>query len=303
MNNILILIFLGFLSSCHGQNNEKHFYLAGWEAEFVGDEECQKFMDTQVIDKNTAMTVYSVIDLVFTNNKLTKAFDIEEGIRTERDLQEAELQFEFRNIQPHVISEIIKADKSLSFLGGEVSLEFTIPEIENSIPFQCLGMLSRSDEAFNWLPSDLYLVAPIYLSFEKLYIDYSDYLSPKILNSAEILQADNAYENVKSDSEIVYDKVYISTVKSNDFGGMGHTGVPNWIQYPDIPTCPKTKKTMKFLVQLRSSVGVKTKRTNVKAENEWNEQYFEDMNFWGDGDLFIFFDVESKIACYMIQNT
>ena len=290
------------MNSCNGQINEKHIYLAGWEAEFNGDEECEKFIETQVIDKNTAMTVYSAIDLVFKNNKLAKAFDIEEGVQTERDLNKTELEFEYKEVQPHEVFQITKGKKSLSFLGGEAPAEFIMPELDIA-PFQYLGMLSKSDAPFDWLPFDLHLIAPIYLSFDKLYIDYSDPTNPTIFNSEEIIQADNSYDDLKTNSIIIYEKVHTSIVKSNDFGGMGHSGVPNWIQYPDIPTCPKSKKTMKFLVQLGSSVGVETKITNVQAKNEWYKQYFEDMNFWGDGDLFIFFDTESKIACFMIQNT
>ena len=60
---------------------------------------------------------------------------------------------------------------------------------------------------------------------------------------------------------------------------------------------------MRFLCQLQSSDDIKTKETNIKPEDDWYKQYFEKMNFWGDGDLFVFFHPESKIACYMIQNT
>ena len=61
---------------------------------------------------------------------------------------------------------------------------------------------------------------------------------------------------------------------------------------------------MRFLCQLTyNGLDVKTKRTNVNPKDEWFKQYFESMNFWGDGDLYIFFELESNIACFLIQNT
>ncbi len=60
---------------------------------------------------------------------------------------------------------------------------------------------------------------------------------------------------------------------------------------------------MRFVMQLSSSDVVKTKRTNVKVTDEWYQQYFETMNSWGDGDLYIFYNPESKVACFNIQNT
>ena len=50
---------MGIFTSCFGQKEEQHIYLAGWEAEFNGDEQCQKFLETQVIDKETANTIWS----------------------------------------------------------------------------------------------------------------------------------------------------------------------------------------------------------------------------------------------------
>jgi hypothetical protein len=58
---------------------------------------------------------------------------------------------------------------------------------------------------------------------------------------------------------------------------------------------------MKFLCQLNG--GVTAKRTNVEPKNESYIQYYEELNFWGDGDLFVFFEPTSKVACYFIQNT
>lgn len=60
---------------------------------------------------------------------------------------------------------------------------------------------------------------------------------------------------------------------------------------------------MKFLCQLTSNSGVETEKTTINPKDDWYKKYFDNMNFWGDGDLYIFFEPESKIACFLIQNT
>lgn len=303
IKRLLFVSIIGIFGSCLGQENEKHIYLAGWEAEFNGDEDCQRFLKTQVIDKQTAHTLWSSIELVFKDNKLDRAYDYEEGQKTERKLNESEIGFEYVDHTPHQIFEFNKTRSSKSYLGGEAPSEFTVPTFDFNAPFQYLGKFSKSDEPFAWLPFDLHIVAPIYLNFDTLYVDYSDPMNPKVIDVEKLSETDTSYDELKPDSEIVFKKVYIAGKKSNNYTyGMAHTGVPSWIQYPDIPTCPKSQKTMRFLCQMTSDI-IDTERTNIQPENEWNKQYFDNMNFWGDGDLYIFFDPESKVACFIIQNT
>jgi len=162
---------MGLFTSCFGQK-EEHIYLAGWEAEFNGDEQCQKFLETQVVDKETANNIWSSIDLVFKDGKLIKAYDSDEGHRTERKLKESEIGFEFQKLVSNQIYSFNQVSTSES-------------------PFQYLGKFSKTDEAFNWLPFDLHIAAPIYLNFDKLFIDYSDPLNPKVLDIEDLKQTDN----------------------------------------------------------------------------------------------------------------
>ncbi len=61
---------------------------------------------------------------------------------------------------------------------------------------------------------------------------------------------------------------------------------------------------MKFLCQLKSEAGILVNETNIDHTIDlYDTNYFEEMNFWGDVDLFVFFHPGSKIACYFIQNT
>ena len=148
------------------------------------------------------------------------------------------------------------------------------------------------------------MISPIYLNFHELFIDYSNPLEPKVIDIDKLKMTDCSYDEIKSDSQIQYKKTPIIYKPSNDFGdGTGHTGVPNWLQYPDIPTCPKTKEMMIFVCQLGSDIGVQTEQSNIKISDEYYTQYFKQMNFWGDGELYVFLNPESQIACYIIQNT
>lgn len=57
---------------------------------------------------------------------------------------------------------------------------------------------------------------------------------------------------------------------------------------------------MKFLCQLHN--GSKMKSSNIVPESDWNKNYFDELNFCG-GDLYVFFEPVSKVACYFIQYT
>ena len=100
------------------------------------------------------------------------------------------------------------------------------------------------------------------------------------------------HDELNKDSEIVFEAAKLSFDESLTFRGDGHAGIPNWIQYPDIPLCPKSGKRMRFLAQFHA--GVKASRSNVEPADEFYRHYFEELNFWGDGDLFIFFEPSSK---------
>jgi hypothetical protein len=62
---------------------------------------------------------------------------------------------------------------------------------------------------------------------------------------------------------------------------------------------------MKFVCQLNYDLGIKVANTNVTftPEQQYHQETFQTMNFWGDGDLFVFLEPQTKIACYFIQHT
>lgn len=177
-----------------------------------------------------------------------------------------------------------------------------MPDNKCVVPFQYLGYIDNQDKNFSWLPFKIHLTCPIYLNIGNVFLDYTNQNKPTIINREEVKNADTSYDDdLNQNSEIVFNEMKISFIEDVEFSVTGHSGIPNWIQYPDIPICPKSKKRMKFLCQLNG--GVTAKRTNVEPKDEWYRHYYEELNFWGDGDLFVFFEPTSKVACYFIQNT
>jgi hypothetical protein len=280
----------------------KSVFLAGWEVHLNGDQQCENFIATQLTDKATVEILDNGIELVFENEKLIKAYDYEAGTRKDRELRADEIGLEYKEMEENRILQLVEDLNGPHQLGGEIPDEFQLPENNCVVPFQYLGFIDNHDRNFDWLPYKVHLTCPIYLNIGNVFLDYSNPIRPSIINRDDVEKADTSYhDDLNQNSEIVFDEMKFSFCDSEGFPGTGHSGIPNWIQYPDIPMCPKTGKRMRFLCQLNG--GVNAKRTNVEPKDEWYRHYYEELNFWGDGDLFVFFEPSSKVACYFIQNT
>jgi len=194
-------------------------------------------------------------------------------------------------------------------IGGDFPNDLKIPENQFKSNFQYIGLINPDDELFSWLPFELHLICPIYLDFEFVYLDYQIPLEPKIIYPTDTADIGSAYRTLNLDSKIVFDANKVSTrefagvTQDNEFDVIGIAGKPNWTQNANVPICPKTNKKMKFVCQFTSWTDIKTKYTNVIAESDYEQKLFEKMNFWGDGDLYIFMQPDSKTVCYFIQNT
>mgnify|MGYP001626680375 FL=1 len=114
------------------------------------------------------------------------------------------------------------------------------------------------------LPFDINLICPIFLDIDKVWVDYSNPNQPLVINKEEIDTTSTAYKSLKKDSFIKYNTTHFRMDYTEEFPYVfGHAGIPEWIQYPDIPRCPKTKETMKFLCQLKSEAGILVNETNI----------------------------------------
>ncbi len=300
--------FLKKVFSGMSNSNVKSQYLAGFEVQLDGGKHCNSFIKTQLIDKEIAKNLDSYVELNFdSDDLLIDAKLYSDGVRETSGhwfdnlkISEAIGKLKFRDLKSNQPYELEESDTGLSHLGGEIPEDFKVPDNKCPGSFQYLGKLSNEDQAFNWLPFELHLICPIYLDIDKVWIDYNDPQNPKIINKEEIENAGTAYDDLKDDSFVIFEQKKFRTIEVSEYG---FAGVPGWIQYPEIPTCPKSKKTMRFLCQMGDYMSVKVSKTNVNPEDDWYKHYFEEMNFWGSGDLYVFFEPETKIACYFIQST
>ena len=202
---------------------------------------------------------------------------------------------------------LIRNPDGVSYLGGDIPEGFNIPENKCPGSFQYLGYLNNQDRGFRFLDFGIHLICPIYMNIDKVWLDYSDAMNPRIINSDEINSIDTEYDDLNENSIISFEKTpFLTTpIKKDTNCRLGRTGKPDWIQHNDVPVSPITNKKMRFLCQLEYQYQepIKTNYTNVKPENKHYKEYFDEMNFWGSGDLYVFFETKSKTACYFIQNT
>jgi hypothetical protein len=278
------------------EGNIKRVYLAGWDVHLDGAEHCEDFIATQITTKEIIENITG-IELVFENDALVKAFEYDDGTKKEKKLEPDELGLKFQQFPLNRIYNFEESSRGKHQLGGDVPKGFTLPVCNTAVPFQYLGFIDNKGKIFDWLPFKLHLTSPIYLNVMNVFLDYTDPMSPVVINREDLEEADTSHDELKKDSVIVFDSARFDFIEDIEFGVSGHAGIPQWIQASDIPRCPKSGTRMKFVCQLRD--GVEVKRSNVVDP----DNYFKEMEFWGDGDLFVFFEPSSKVACYFIQNT
>lgn len=299
-------VFIVFVHTTgFGQENIKKLYFNDWQYDLDGSDECQQFFKMQCISPELAQELYYALELIFADDKLVQANELELGQPTPKTLGPNEIGLPFPEVKPQPIYHLYwSADRDAkSYLGGQLPADFDISQYDSLACIQYLGMFSHLDEGFAWLPCDLHLFAPIYQDFNELYIDYSDPMHPVVLNNGFSMFS-SAWDKLQRDSRIVYEKVFFSTDRMDDLdGGFGHTGIPDWVQSHVYPISPINHKPMRFLAQLKSNRGVDVIDCSIKEENDFLAYYFEEMNFWGDGDLYIFFEPESSVLCLFIQIT
>jgi hypothetical protein len=253
-----------------------------------------------ITNKKTMEAASSGIELEFEDDKLARAYTYEDGQRSIRELRDDE-GFQYAEYPEHKLFRLVENSKGPHQLGGEIPSNLMLPPIKTVVSFQYLGYISNEDEIFKWLPFTLHLICPIYLNFSQLFIDYSDPMNPEVINKEEMEGADTSHdEDLNSDTEIVYKETKFGFTETIEFSP-SCAGIPYFLQYPDIPTCPKSGNMMKFVCQLDH--GVPVKRSNIDMENATYPNSYEELNFWGDGCLLVFLEPASKVACYIIQNT
>ncbi|MES2772632.1 MAG: hypothetical protein V4722_00515 [Bacteroidota bacterium] len=213
-------------------------------------------------------------------------------------------------ILPKKRYEFIEDIKGVHQLGGDIPAGFIMPPNDFIGSIQYLGAIDNSDTVFSWLPFRLHLICPIFLNIEMVFVDYENPNAPVIISPLDTAAVTTEYDDLEKDSIVIFNKISVGLelikvpiTEDNDDEIIGLTGKPVWEQNSESPKCPKTGRKMKFICQLFSSGKVTTKYTNIKAAEQYYQDCFADMNFWEDGSLYVFFEPDSKVACYFIQHT
>lgn len=201
--------------------------------------------------------------------------------------------------------ELVRDENGKHQIGGEIPQDFTIPDNEFIAGFQYLGFIDSSDPLFSWLPFKVNLIHPIYTDEYFVYLDYSNPNSPTIIEPTVTASSTSAFDEVDKNSKIIWEGVKVSLEEKeviDEFESIGSCGQPEWLQEAEIPNCPINGKNMKFLCQLGSFSEIKAIYSNVEP-TEGMSGYFEKLNFWCDGNLYIFIEPTTKTMCYTMQNT
>lgn len=106
------LISISLVSVNNMNAQIKKIFLSGWEVTFNGDEDCQKFLRTQVVNEAYALEEYSAIELIFENDKLIQAFDYDYGEKLERELMPEEIGMPYQELKPHTIHDITQIGRA-----------------------------------------------------------------------------------------------------------------------------------------------------------------------------------------------
>jgi hypothetical protein len=201
--------------------------------------------------------------------------------------------------------ELVRDEKGKHQIGGEVPQDFKIPDNEFIAGFQYLGYIDNTDPLFSWLPFKVNLIHPVYTDEYSVFLDYTNPNSPAIIEPQDTASSTSAFDEIDKNSKIIFEGVKISAEEKeeiDEFEYIGMCGEPEWLQDAEIPNCPKSGRPMRFLCQLGSFGNINATYSNVEP-SKGMEEYFQKLNFWCDGNLYIFIEPTTKTMCYTMQNT
>ncbi|TAE00207.1 MAG: hypothetical protein EAZ97_06540 [Bacteroidetes bacterium] len=201
--------------------------------------------------------------------------------------------------------EFVRNEEGKHQIGGEFPANFEIPKNEFLAGFQYLGYIDNTDSLFSWLPFRVNLIHPIYCDDYFVYLDYNNPNAPTIIEPQNTADSTSAFSEIDKNSKIIFEGVKVSTIintEEDNYKCIGIAGEPEWLREIDVPICPKSGKPMMFLCQLGSCSNINAVYSNIKPEKGM-EEYFQKLNFWCDGNLYIFIEPISKTMCYTMQNT
>lgn len=202
-------------------------------------------------------------------------------------------------------------------LGGSVPQGFKPAQTGFDNATQYIGTLSSIDPEFSTLAHDLHLCVPIFDEFKEIVLDYEDPLAPKVANGDFLpdlfIQSPHgkvdgaisaAWEPIKLSIRSVGSNSLETDDAKNRATRIGLTGTPHFVQSPTMPISPKSGKPIPFLCQLTGYPWPQL-QPHALALIDTTERFHAPtkLNFWGDGQVFLFWEAETKILGVSFQNT
>lgn len=292
----------------------KSRFIAGDLYDLESPEELKKILLTQGIDKssyNFFKKERSVTELIIENEKIIQ-------IKRHANLYDNNGKF-IKDIEKEDVSVKLPItnwkDESLFFLsksiignhkiGGKSPIDYYSPEHENlKFPFIFIGTLDTNDDNFNWINLPSFNISyPINQFNLGIFIDYSDFKKPEILNP-ETFEDSYSIESKKHLGNLIFqeqkyfvlDQIEYEEYEKNA-GNYNLCGIPIWLQTPEIPICPKTGEVMKFVCMINSDKDILIDK-RIGFENLEISEY---LSFGDDGNLYVFYNPNSKVMHLNVQ--
>lgn len=291
----------------------KEIFTFGWEIDTKNQQSHDDFIRSHRISKedfDSYIKNETYLKLTYQNDILKEIITYENGkSRSEQQIKYGffKKKIKYEKADVNIIKSYeISNNKSNSFLGGmPTNKAFQFPSSVNiEVPFQHIAELECEEPVFKNGARKINLVYPILAGIELLFLDYSNPLSPIIFNDSKKLVIEYFYDKVDRSQQLIFDKSYLEkkeTVENLVTADMIN-GIPKWIQAPTFPISPVTNKTMKFLCQIPSNEKVKTVVNSISTPFDYFEENNSFMNI-GDGDIFVFHEIESNLVCLFTQIT
>ena len=299
--------------------NTRYQYISEWTINLDSEDEFRDLINTQGIFEDEFLvkrkTSSTSLQLRYDNDYLTQIRYIDELNDNEIELSNSAKSFRYFENKKNWINFLIPTEKETnSFIGEDDTSNFTAPKSNLiKVPFQTIAKISSKDEPFKWLPfEDFYITYPLFAGLgEFMFFDYNEPLSPKLIGNYRNIEYPFGKMNPAGIHKFNRTNLSIKSIKKLtededldfEYWYAGISGIPFWIQNPDIPKCPKTGNLMRFVCQINTLESVKVSESNLKSEENYFAQYSKDLRFWGSGTLYVFMEPQSKVVGLIIQDT
>lgn len=308
-------------------------YVSEVALDFSGDATTRFALEMHHVSEGTAAAMGAdgrpVVELTFDDGRLAEARLAGDLTHVHRDTIE-----EFADL-PHrssltplagapVVPLMLEDDPDgTSRIGGPPPDRLVMPNADFTSGYHFIGEM---DLAHIGGAGVVPLIYPLFLDYHPpVFLDVSDLLRPKVFPVSEgrivnlakpdrpfttdaipygPRQEDGDVTEIFRDGGSVIFQEFRGTFRPADLsipGGQITAGIPDWIQNPELPLCPKTGAPMRFLAQIGGGRPAVARDIDVGG---WDLDYrFEEMTFWTDGVLFAFANPEAGTLCLHPQAT